>query len=54
MNKDKLCIYWFNKVRVGNIDDAVEQLLKAMFIHESDENYLIDALHIYADKKSLL
>ena len=28
-----------DKVRVGNIDDDAEKLLKARFIHESDENY---------------
>ena len=37
-----------NKVRVGNIDDEVEKLLKARLIHESDENYPVDALHMYA------
>ena len=35
-----------NKVQVGNIDDDNEKLLKARFIHESDENYPKDALHI--------
>ena len=28
-----------HKVRVGNIDDDVEKLLKARFIHKSNENY---------------
>ena len=28
-----------DKVRVGNIDDDAEKLLKARFIHESDKNY---------------
>ena len=32
-----------NKVRVGNIDDYVGNLLKARFIYESDENYPKDA-----------
>ena len=31
------------KVRVGNIDDYVGNLLKARFIYESDENYPKDA-----------
>ena len=37
-----------NKFRVGNIDDDDEKLLKARFIHESDENYPKDALHMYS------
>ena len=37
-----------NKVRVGNIVDDVENLLKARFIFESNENYPKDALHVYA------
>ena len=36
---DKLFIELLNKVQVGNIDDGVKKLLKARFIHESDENY---------------
>ena len=36
--KDKLLIGLFNKLRVGNIDDDVEKLLKAKSVHESDEN----------------
>ena len=43
---DKLCIDLLNKVRVSNIDDDVEKVIKARFIHESDENYLKDALHM--------
>ena len=45
---DQLFIDLLNKVRVGNIDDDLEKLLKAKFMHESDENYPIDALHMYA------
>ena len=45
---EKLFIDLLNKVRVGNIDDDVENLLKARFIRESDENYPEDALHMYA------
>ena len=33
-----------NKVGVGNIDEDVENLVKARFICESDENYQKDAL----------
>ena len=40
-----------NKVRVGSIDDDVEKLLKAKFIHESDENYAKEALHMYTENK---
>ena len=36
---DKLFINLLNKVRVGNIDDDVENLLRARFICESDETY---------------
>ena len=48
---DKLFVDLLNKVRVGNFDDDVENLLKAWFIHESDENYPKDALHMYAEKE---
>ena len=40
-----------NKIRVGNIDDDVENLLKARFIHESDENYPNHALHMYSENE---
>ena len=40
-----------NKVRVGNIDDDDEKLLKTRFIHESDENYPKDALHMYSENE---
>ena len=40
-----------NKVRVGNIDDDVEKLLKARFIHDSDENYPKNALHMYSENR---
>ena len=45
---DKLFIDLFNKVGVDNIDDNVENLLKARFKHESSENYPKDAMHMYA------
>ena len=48
---DKLFIDLFNKVRVGNIDDDAENLLKARFMCESDENYPKDALHMYAENE---
>ena len=40
-----------NKARVGNIDDDVENLLKARFIRESDENYPKGALHMDAENE---
>ena len=48
---EKLFIDLLNKVRVGNIDDDVKNLLKARFIRESDENYREDALHMYAENE---
>ena len=48
---DKLFIDLLNKVRVGNIDDDVEYLIKAWFIREPDENYSNDALHMYAENE---
>ena len=46
--KDKLFIDLHSKVQVGNIDDDVENLLKARFVFESDEKYRKDAFHMYA------
>ena len=40
-----------NKIQVGNIDDDAENLLKGRFIHQSDENYPKDALHMYAENE---
>ena len=34
---DKLLIDLLNKVRVGNIDDGVGNLIQARFIHKSDK-----------------
>ena len=45
---DKLFIDLLNKVRVANIDDNV---LKARFICESDEDHQKDALHMYAQNE---
>ena len=44
---DKLFIDLLNKLRLVNIDDDVEKLLKARFIHEFDENYPKDTFHMY-------
>ena len=48
---DRLFIDLLNKVRVGKIDDDIEKLLKARFIHKSDENYPKNALHMYAENE---
>ena len=40
------------KVRLGKIDDDVENLIKARFICKSDENYPKDALHMYAKNET--
>ena len=42
------------KVRVANIDNNVEYLLKARFIRESEVNYPKDALHMYAENESAM
>ena len=39
-----------NKAQVGNIVDNVENVLKARFIRESDENYKYD-LKMYAENE---
>ena len=48
---DKLFIDLLNKLRLANIDDDIEKLLKARFIHEFDENYPKDALHMYPENE---
>ena len=40
-----------NKVWDGDINGDAENLLKAIFIHDSDENYPKDALLTYAENK---
>ena len=46
---DKLFIDLFNKFRVINIFDHAEKLLKARFVHESDEINPKDPLHMHAE-----
>ena len=49
---DKPFIDMLNKVWVRNVDGDVEQLLKARFLCDSDENYYPkDALHMYAENE---
>ena len=48
---DRLFIDLSNKVRVVNTDYDVENLLKAKFIRESDENYPKDPLHLYEENE---
>ena len=43
-----------NKVRVRNIDNDVEKLLKARFMHKSDENCPKDAFHIYTKNQTAM
>ena len=54
IQNDKLFIDLLNKFRVGKINDDVENLLKARFIHESDENYQKNVLHMYAENNSAM
>ena len=51
---DNLFIDLLNKVRVDNIDDDVENLLKGSFIRESDENYPKDTLHMDAENEPVM
>ena len=44
---DNIFIDFLNKVRVGNIDDDVENLFMARFIRESDGSYPKKSLHMY-------
>ena len=49
---DKPFIDILNKVRGGNVDDDVEQLLKGRSVCDSDENYYPkDALHMYSENE---
>ena len=50
----KLFIKLLNKVRVGNIDDDVEKLLKARFIHKSEVNNPTNALQMYAENEPVV
>ena len=44
-------IHSLNKVRVGNIDNNVENILKTCFISKNNPSYPIEALHIFAENK---
>ena len=49
---DKPFIDMLNKVRVSNVDDAVEELLKASFVCDSDEHCNPKvALHMHAENE---
>ena len=41
-----------DKVRVGNINDDIENLLRARFICDANGNYLKDALQINGENES--
>ena len=49
--KYKFFMDLLNKAGVGNIYDDAKKLLKARFIHESDQKYPKDAVHIYAENE---
>ena len=49
---DKLFIGLVNNLRVGNVDDHVENLLMAKFIYEPDRNFSKDALHMHEENKT--
>ena len=51
---DKVFIKLLSKFRFGSIDDNVEKLIKARFIHESGENHPKDALHMYKENKAAM
>ena len=40
-----------NEVRIDNMGDDVEKLLKARFIYESDKDYWKVVLHIYTENE---
>ena len=44
-------IHLLNKVRVGNIDEDVENILKMRFITKTNPSFPIDALHIFAENR---
>ena len=46
---DSVFINLINKVRVGNIDNDVESLLKTRFISKSDPSCHNEPLHIFAE-----
>ena len=47
-------IDFLNKIRVGNLDESVQNRLKARFVKESDINYPRDALHTFAENNPTL
>ena len=49
---DKLFTDLLNQAWVDNTDDSVKKLLKASFIHELDEDYSKDHLHMYLENET--
>ena len=43
---DNQLIDMLNKIRTGDLDSKSEDMLKSRFIHRSNPNYPMDALHI--------
>ena len=44
-------IHLLNKLRVGNIDKNVKNILKTRFISKNNPSYPIEALHIFAENR---
>ena len=51
IRQNYLFVDLLNTIRVGNIDDDVEKLLKARLIHKSDENFPKDPVQMYAENE---
>ena len=45
---DNLLIQILNKVRVGNVDEGVDTILKERFISPNHPSFPTDALHFFA------
>ena len=45
---------FLNKIGVGNLDESVQNRLKAIFVKENDVNYPRNALHMFAENNSAL
>ena len=46
---DLIFINLLNKVRVGNVDENVENVLRSRFVNKDNPLYPIEALHIFAE-----
>ena len=50
---DEIFINLLNQVRVGNVDENVEHLLRSRFINKHDPSYPTGALHIFAENSPM-